>query len=188
LSTLFANAHVVTMDDAGTEFEGGWILVEDGSVKDAGAGAKPEADALQDLAVAPRRSRGPWPGASQQRDRESHVVRGVGRAGSGCASAHARTTHAFWREPTGRAASAPSSGVTFPSARRQTRRLAARRFMESAKRRRAPSSRSSLRGAPPRSWRASEPIPGGRGCDPRTAAHDPGRRRLRPASSLFPRE
>src|SRR5438874_7651280 len=39
------NAHVVTMDDAGTEYEGGWILVEDGLVKDAGAGAKPEAEA-----------------------------------------------------------------------------------------------------------------------------------------------
>ena len=28
----------VTMDDEGTEYEGGWILVEDGLVKDAGAG------------------------------------------------------------------------------------------------------------------------------------------------------
>ncbi len=43
------NAHVVTMDDAGTEYEGGWILVEDGLVKDAGAGAKPEADTAHDL-------------------------------------------------------------------------------------------------------------------------------------------
>jgi cytosine/adenosine deaminase-related metal-dependent hydrolase len=50
LSTLLANAHVVTMDDAGTEYDGGWILVEDGFVKDAGAGAKPEADAVHDLA------------------------------------------------------------------------------------------------------------------------------------------
>jgi len=52
LSTLLANAHVVTMDDAGTEYEGGWILVEDGVVKDAGAGARPEADDVQDLAGA----------------------------------------------------------------------------------------------------------------------------------------
>jgi cytosine/adenosine deaminase-related metal-dependent hydrolase len=52
LSTLLANAHVVTMDDAGTEYEGGWILVEDGLVKDTGAGAKPEADAVHDLAGA----------------------------------------------------------------------------------------------------------------------------------------
>jgi cytosine/adenosine deaminase-related metal-dependent hydrolase len=49
LSTLLANAHVVTMDDAGTEYEGGWIHLEDGVVKDAGAGAKPEADDVQDL-------------------------------------------------------------------------------------------------------------------------------------------
>jgi cytosine/adenosine deaminase-related metal-dependent hydrolase len=49
LSTLLANAHVVTMDDAGTEYEGGWILVEDGVVKDAGAGAKPEAGDVHDL-------------------------------------------------------------------------------------------------------------------------------------------
>ena len=52
MSTLLANAHVVTMDDAGTEYEGGWILVDDGVVKDAGAGARPEADDVQDLAGA----------------------------------------------------------------------------------------------------------------------------------------
>ena len=52
MSTLLVNAHVVTMDDAGTEYEGGWILVEDGVVKDAGAGARPEADDVQDLAGA----------------------------------------------------------------------------------------------------------------------------------------
>ena len=46
---MLTNAHVVTMDDAGTEYEGGWILVEDGLVKDAGAGAKPEADTAHDL-------------------------------------------------------------------------------------------------------------------------------------------
>jgi cytosine/adenosine deaminase-related metal-dependent hydrolase len=49
LSTLLANAHVVTMDDGGTEYEGGWILVEDGLVKDAGAGTRPQADDVQDL-------------------------------------------------------------------------------------------------------------------------------------------
>jgi cytosine/adenosine deaminase-related metal-dependent hydrolase len=49
LSTLLTNAHVVTMDDAGTEYEGGWILAEDGVVKDAGAGAKPGADNVHDL-------------------------------------------------------------------------------------------------------------------------------------------
>ena len=46
---MLANAHVVTMDDAGTEYEGGWILIDDGLVKDAGAGAKPDADEVQDL-------------------------------------------------------------------------------------------------------------------------------------------
>jgi len=46
---LLTNAHVVTMDDAGTEYEGGWILVEGGLVKDAGAGAKPDTDQVQDL-------------------------------------------------------------------------------------------------------------------------------------------
>jgi cytosine/adenosine deaminase-related metal-dependent hydrolase len=49
LSTLLTNAHVVTMDDTGTEYEGGWILVGDGLVKAAGAGAKPQADDVQDL-------------------------------------------------------------------------------------------------------------------------------------------
>ncbi|MDX6409660.1 MAG: 8-oxoguanine deaminase [Gaiellaceae bacterium] len=52
MTTLLANAHVVTMDDAGTEYEGGWILVERGLVKEAGAGAKPEADEVHDLAGA----------------------------------------------------------------------------------------------------------------------------------------
>jgi cytosine/adenosine deaminase-related metal-dependent hydrolase len=49
LSTLLFNAHVVTMDDAGTEYEGGWILVRDGLVGDAGAGVEPEADDAHDL-------------------------------------------------------------------------------------------------------------------------------------------
>jgi cytosine/adenosine deaminase-related metal-dependent hydrolase len=49
VSTLLTNAHVVTMDDAGTEYEGGWILFEEGLVKDVGAGAKPEATDVHDL-------------------------------------------------------------------------------------------------------------------------------------------
>ncbi len=49
MSILLANAHVVTMDDAGTEYEGGWILVEDGVVKNSGGGARPEADDVHDL-------------------------------------------------------------------------------------------------------------------------------------------
>jgi cytosine/adenosine deaminase-related metal-dependent hydrolase len=49
LSALFTNAHVVTTDDAGTEHEGGWLLVDDGVVTAIGAGPKPEADEVHDL-------------------------------------------------------------------------------------------------------------------------------------------
>ena len=49
MTTLLANAHVVTMDDDGTELEGGWILVEDGLVRGLGAGERPEADEVEDL-------------------------------------------------------------------------------------------------------------------------------------------
>jgi cytosine/adenosine deaminase-related metal-dependent hydrolase len=44
VSVLFANAYVVTMDDAGSEHESGWILVDEGVVADVGAGRRPEAD------------------------------------------------------------------------------------------------------------------------------------------------
>ena len=46
---LFANAYVVVMDDAGTEHEDGWMLVEDGVVAATGGGAEPEADERVDL-------------------------------------------------------------------------------------------------------------------------------------------
>jgi cytosine/adenosine deaminase-related metal-dependent hydrolase len=46
---LLTNAHVVTMDDTDTEYENGWILIEDGLVKQAGADAKPAADDVHDL-------------------------------------------------------------------------------------------------------------------------------------------
>jgi cytosine/adenosine deaminase-related metal-dependent hydrolase len=49
LSALFTNARVVTMDDAGTEHEGGWLLVDDGLVAAIGSGSKPEADEVHDL-------------------------------------------------------------------------------------------------------------------------------------------
>jgi cytosine/adenosine deaminase-related metal-dependent hydrolase len=49
LSALFTNAHVVTMDDAGTEYESGWLLVDGGLVTQIGTGAKPEADDVHDL-------------------------------------------------------------------------------------------------------------------------------------------
>jgi 8-oxoguanine deaminase len=49
VSTLLFNAHVVTMDDAGTEHSGGWILIEEGLVRDIGGDEKPAADDVQDL-------------------------------------------------------------------------------------------------------------------------------------------
>ena len=49
MSTLFANAHVVTMDDDGTELAGGWILVEEGVVREVGDGERPVADEVEDL-------------------------------------------------------------------------------------------------------------------------------------------
>jgi 8-oxoguanine deaminase len=49
VSTLFANAHVVTMDDDGSEYDGGWLLVDDGLVSNVGGGSRPEADETVDL-------------------------------------------------------------------------------------------------------------------------------------------
>jgi len=46
---LLANAHVVVMDETGTEHPDGWVLVEDGSVVATGGGEEPEADARDDL-------------------------------------------------------------------------------------------------------------------------------------------
>ncbi|HEX3453967.1 MAG TPA: 8-oxoguanine deaminase [Gaiellaceae bacterium] len=46
---LFANAYVVTMDDAGSEHDRGWLLVADGLVEAVGEGARPEVDATVDL-------------------------------------------------------------------------------------------------------------------------------------------
>jgi cytosine/adenosine deaminase-related metal-dependent hydrolase len=52
VSTLYAGAWVVTMDDAGTEHPDGWILVDDGVVVALGAGAEPAAVTRFDLAGA----------------------------------------------------------------------------------------------------------------------------------------
>ena len=49
MSTLYANAHVVTLDDARSEHDGGWLLVEDGFVRNVGAGPEPESDERVDL-------------------------------------------------------------------------------------------------------------------------------------------
>jgi cytosine/adenosine deaminase-related metal-dependent hydrolase len=47
--TLFLNAHIVTVDDYGTEHEGGWLLVEEGFVQSVGSGERPDADEVRDL-------------------------------------------------------------------------------------------------------------------------------------------
>jgi cytosine/adenosine deaminase-related metal-dependent hydrolase len=52
VNTLYANAHVVTLDDESTEHETGWLLVEDGFVGDVGGGPEPAADERVDLAGA----------------------------------------------------------------------------------------------------------------------------------------
>ena len=49
MTTLFANAHVVTMDDERNEHPGGWLLVDDGFVQRAGAGKRPDTDEVVDL-------------------------------------------------------------------------------------------------------------------------------------------
>jgi cytosine/adenosine deaminase-related metal-dependent hydrolase len=50
VSILFVNAAVVvTMDDDGTEHEGGWLLVEDGLIREAGRGERPATDEVEDL-------------------------------------------------------------------------------------------------------------------------------------------
>ena len=49
MSTLYANAHVVTMDDERNEHPSGWLLVDDGFVQRAGDGPRPDADETVDL-------------------------------------------------------------------------------------------------------------------------------------------
>jgi len=49
VSTLFANAYVVVGDEAGTEHDGGWVLVQDGFVAETGVGERPAADETVDL-------------------------------------------------------------------------------------------------------------------------------------------
>ena len=49
ITTLLANAHVVTMDDAGTEHPDGWVLLAGDRVEAVGGGAPPPADERVDL-------------------------------------------------------------------------------------------------------------------------------------------
>jgi 8-oxoguanine deaminase len=52
--TVLANAHVVTMDDAGTEIAGGWIRIEEGFVAEVGTDEPPEpGDDLHGAVVTP---------------------------------------------------------------------------------------------------------------------------------------
>ena len=52
MRTLFSNAYVVTMDDAGTEIENGWVLAEDGFIVEVGDGSPPFAEHFENLAGA----------------------------------------------------------------------------------------------------------------------------------------
>src|SRR5919197_3888385 len=47
MSVLFVNAHVVTMDDDGSEHD--WLLIDGDTVREAGSGARPDADETHDL-------------------------------------------------------------------------------------------------------------------------------------------
>jgi cytosine/adenosine deaminase-related metal-dependent hydrolase len=49
LTTVFHNAHVVTMDDVGSEHDSGWLLVDDGIIGDVGGGSRPDAMETVDL-------------------------------------------------------------------------------------------------------------------------------------------
>jgi cytosine/adenosine deaminase-related metal-dependent hydrolase len=49
MKRLLANAYVVLMDDAGTEYESGWVLIEDDVVAQAGVGVEPSAEKREDL-------------------------------------------------------------------------------------------------------------------------------------------
>ena len=49
MRTLFSNAYVVTMYDAGTELDGAWILVEDGFVVEVCTGSPPFAEHFENL-------------------------------------------------------------------------------------------------------------------------------------------
>jgi cytosine/adenosine deaminase-related metal-dependent hydrolase len=48
-ATLYANAWIVTMDEAGSEHPSGWLLVEDGLVAATGSGPEPQAGVRVDL-------------------------------------------------------------------------------------------------------------------------------------------
>jgi cytosine/adenosine deaminase-related metal-dependent hydrolase len=49
MRTLFSNAHIVTMDDAGTEIPYGWQLLDDAFVDEVGSDNPPPAEAFENL-------------------------------------------------------------------------------------------------------------------------------------------
>ena len=49
MRTLFSNAHIVTMDDAGTEIPNGWMLLDDAFIEDVGSDNPPPAEAFENL-------------------------------------------------------------------------------------------------------------------------------------------
>jgi len=49
VSTLYGGGTIVTMDDAGTEHEHGWVLVDGTTIAAVGSGAEPEADTRVEL-------------------------------------------------------------------------------------------------------------------------------------------
>jgi cytosine/adenosine deaminase-related metal-dependent hydrolase len=52
MSTLYTGGYVVTMDDAGTEHEDGWLLENDGVIEAIGGGEPPESDRRSELSGA----------------------------------------------------------------------------------------------------------------------------------------
>jgi 8-oxoguanine deaminase len=52
VTLLLANGYVVTMDNVGAELDGGWVLAEDGFIREVGSGPRPEADTVVDVAGA----------------------------------------------------------------------------------------------------------------------------------------
>ena len=49
MSTLYRNGVIVTMDDGGSEHDGGWLLVEGETIAAVGAGPEPDAGETVDL-------------------------------------------------------------------------------------------------------------------------------------------
>jgi cytosine/adenosine deaminase-related metal-dependent hydrolase len=49
MKSLLADLHLLTLDDAGTELDRGWVLIEDGLVAAVGEGPEPEADGRESL-------------------------------------------------------------------------------------------------------------------------------------------